>query len=286
MLLLSLWLCVISTRVEGAQGVVDVKIQEKAYQVWMLFNQARMNPAAVLERLHIDREAATLVLGDDAWLLDQGLAPLAWDGLLQSAADGHAVDMINRLYYAHLSPEGVSSGERVAATGYQAQAENEVMAALIFTNPFPVDEAVDVLVDNMLRDELTGTGGQARAIFSPLYTEVGLSFRAETLVGLAGQPYVYLLVANFAQPLQNRTFIMGSVDPRTHLMALNLYSGVWIDAEILPCGFYQIEINSDIRNLFYWDVDSPSVYYTLSTQDYDQNSNSFVDLRQQSASAE
>jgi hypothetical protein len=280
--LLALCFCPLPVKADEPQAATATEVEVRAYQVWMLINQARMNPGAVLERLGIDRETAAAVLGDDAWVLDQGLAPLGWNDLLRAAANGHGRDMIDNLYYAHVSPEGVTSAVRIAAQGYEAGAENETLAALLFTNPFPVDEAVEALVDNMLRDELTGAGGQARAIFSPLYTETGVTFHAESLPLLAGQPYVYLLVVNYAQPLEKRSYMMGPIAPINRMVAFNHYFGSWREAEVFPGSYYQVEIkHEEGEAIYYWDTSTPVNMYTLSVAGNEEDGNIFVDLRQQ-----
>lgn len=48
---------------------------------------------------------------------DQGISPLALNGGLSAAAQRHAEDMLTRGYYAHVSPEGATLGERYMRTG-------------------------------------------------------------------------------------------------------------------------------------------------------------------------
>ncbi len=47
-----------------------------------------------------------------------GIAPLKRNALLEQAAQAHAEDMAARTYFAHVSPDGRSPADRIAATGY------------------------------------------------------------------------------------------------------------------------------------------------------------------------
>jgi uncharacterized protein YkwD len=56
------------------------------------------------------------------------LPALAWNSTLASAARKHAQDMADRDYFAHESPEGLSSGDRATAEGYAWQMVGENLA--------------------------------------------------------------------------------------------------------------------------------------------------------------
>ncbi|MBF6594276.1 MAG: CAP domain-containing protein [Thermaceae bacterium] len=49
--------------------------------------------------------------------LEHGLPPLQWENLAYKAAMGHAQDMLNRNYFAHETPEGLTSADRMWAAG-------------------------------------------------------------------------------------------------------------------------------------------------------------------------
>jgi uncharacterized protein YkwD len=55
--------------------------------------------------------------------------PLAWDPMLIQAALGHSQDMSARNYFAHVTPDGVDPGGRIAAAGYGAVSWGESIAA-------------------------------------------------------------------------------------------------------------------------------------------------------------
>jgi len=226
----------------GAEEVADREelLRRQAYLFWQRINEARRDPRAVLERLAIPEEQARTVLGEDSWLLESGLRPLAWDGSLTAAAAAHGRDMVTRLYYSHLSPEGLGPRERMHAQGYLAIHAEETLGMLVFVNPVSLEESLDVMVDYMLRDELTGTPGVARNVFSPRLTEMGLSFLAESVQELAGQPYLYLVVADFAKPVIPRGFIVGRLDPG-HMAGQRYFATGEIEMiPLLPGGSFQV----------------------------------------------
>ncbi|WP_162907438.1 CAP domain-containing protein [Allorhizocola rhizosphaerae] len=47
-----------------------------------------------------------------------GLRPLAWSERLALAAERHARDMLERNFYSHWAPEGLSPSDRALAAGY------------------------------------------------------------------------------------------------------------------------------------------------------------------------
>jgi hypothetical protein len=218
----------------------DQVLVNLGYQVWQRLNDARVNPQAVIDRLGLSVAQVGEVLGDEAWLIERGLAPLAWDDQLYTAASAHGRDMLDRVYYSHVSPDGSGPYERIAATGYQARLEDETLAALVFSSYLAVETALPAMIDMLLRDELTGVVGEHRNIFSTELSEVGMAFFAESVPLLEGQPYVYLLVLAFAAPLEPRHYIIGAGDPGAILALQSTYTGFWELIEPMPGGAFQI----------------------------------------------
>jgi hypothetical protein len=64
-------------------------------------------------------ERSLLCLGN-AVRVDSGLNPLATDARLQGAASAHSADMSTRLYFSHITPEGLDPAVRALAAGYTA----------------------------------------------------------------------------------------------------------------------------------------------------------------------
>ncbi len=54
--------------------------------------------------------------------------PLIWNNSLAKSAEGHAKDMSNRQYFAHISPEGTSPIQRAFNAGYTGNTIEENIA--------------------------------------------------------------------------------------------------------------------------------------------------------------
>ena len=217
-------------------------LEAQKYLFWKQINEARRNPRAALARIGVSEEQARAALGLGAWILDKGLPPLAWSDQLNVSASAHGRDMINNLYYGYQSLDGRGPAERIAGTGYEALVEDETLGVLLFATYVDYELAVTILFDNMLRDELTGAAGARRNIFSPVLTDVGISFFAETLTLLADQPYAYLLVLDFAKPLQARPFLIGTIESGTKLATRDLCTGFWDYLPLLVENIFQLEL--------------------------------------------
>jgi hypothetical protein len=250
----------------------------QAFLVWQRLNEARSNPRAVLERLGLPVEQVRNQLGEDAWLLDSGLPALAWNDQLQGAMAAHGRDMFDQLYYSHTSLDGRGPRERIAATGYQALIEDETLAALVFSSYIDVKLALDAMLDIMLRDELTGVAGVARNVFSPELTEVGISFFAESIEILEGQPYVYLLALDFATPLEPRSFLIGAVDPGASVMLQTYFTQFWQAVPLGPGADFQVAFPASGGELVVTDAQG-NIVNQVSVYDNTPGANRFVDLR-------
>lgn len=89
-----------------------------------------------------------------------GLAPLSHDVLLSQAAQFHSDDMARRETLTHWGPNGESSGDRIAATGYKAS----VWAANVAAGYRVAGDLVDAWMDstshreNLLHGAVTEVG--------------------------------------------------------------------------------------------------------------------------------
>lgn len=277
-LLLTTSLSVAGVALDEPEAERDQILAALGYQVWQGLNDARANPQAVLSRLELSVEAVRDVLGEDAWLLDSGLAPLAWDGQLHAAASAHGRDMFDNLYYSYVSPNGFGPYERIAATGYLARLEDETLAALVFSSYLAVETALPAMIDMMLRDELTGVDGVRRNIFSTELTEVGIAVFAENVPRLEGQPYIYLLVLDFATPVEPRYFIVGAGDPADVFAMQSTRTEFWEFLDPLPGGNFQVSY--PLGGALLMAIDS-EWNPTASARVYEihPSRNHFVDLR-------
>ena len=185
---------------------------EASMYLWRMINEARVYPLRTIESLGIDEEAARQALGDDAWILEQGLPPLAWnDSLFQVAAD-HNQDMVAQLYYSSTGLDGSTVADRVAAREYEAEVADELLGVMAFDAVIAPLEAARLLFENWLADELNPANTAARRIFSHDFTEVGLSFNAAVLDLGEDLPHnVYVAVTDFARPRVPVVYLIGNV---------------------------------------------------------------------------
>lgn len=254
-------------------------LKNRALQFMLLVNDARRDPLVAAERLGLDEQQVRNVFSDDIEVLEQGLPPLAWNERLEASASAHGRDMFDRLYYDYTTPEGVTVEQRIAEAGYQAVQSGEAMSALFFDNYVALDDALQHLVDAMLRDELTGTSG-GRHIFNREFTELGVVFFAESIPLLDEQPYVYLLLADFATPLEAKHYAVIQYDDDSRLVMRTEAGGSWVYPESLGSGLAQIQTPEEATELVVVDDGGLGVVNrTFVLQSAWGEENSYVDLR-------
>jgi hypothetical protein len=102
-------------------------------------NDARANPAAYGQSIGVDLSYIA------------PSPPLAWDGRLVQAATLDAQDMNARNFFAHVNPDGLGPGDRIANAGYPAMAWGESIAAG-GTIPQPADALALLIIDQGVPD--------------------------------------------------------------------------------------------------------------------------------------
>lgn len=182
-----------------------------AIYLWRLINEARVKPLAVIERLGLDEAEARLALGEDEWIFDRGLQPLAANGQLVESAWKHSEDMIENLYYSSVSLDGRAVRDRVAETGYEAVTTGESLAVVGFNVSLdPMEAARDIFV-SLIKNELNPNIAGQRYIFSQKFSELGISLLTVTLDVGEGLPVnLYLAVVDFADPVELRAYLIGN----------------------------------------------------------------------------
>ena len=115
-------------------GNNDVKLVENdnitaSFYLWRQINELRRDPVQTMINLGLDVEGIRGQLGNEAWILDRSLKPLALDLRLYSVANNHIQDMKANKYFGYTSPVNpVPLNVRIAQTGYLAK---EVGSSLI-----------------------------------------------------------------------------------------------------------------------------------------------------------
>ncbi|MBF0111310.1 MAG: hypothetical protein HQK74_01085 [Desulfamplus sp.] len=192
---------------------------EATAYLWKLINEARLRPAKTVEAYRIDYQRAKDSLGDDGWILEleDGLPPLALNAKLTEMSSAHNQDMIGRQYYSYTSPEGISFNDRIVNSGYNPAITGESLGILSFYIYVDPLKAVEGIFENMLRDELNPDFGYPKNIFNKDFTEIGISFISTTFSlgkDSSGKDITlnaYLVTADFAKPVEPRTYILGNI---------------------------------------------------------------------------
>lgn len=183
---------------------------EEAY-LRQLINELRLHPLETLQKLSIDPGSAREALGDDGWVVDAGLPPLASNAALAQAALKHLEDMVNQLYYGHWAPDGTGPWERALREGYEAVVIEEGLGLLGVITFVDGPEAARTVFSQWILTELNPAGTEARRLLSPRFSDVGIAFRpvSVTLDGIAYNFYV--AVAVYAYPPVFAPFLVGAV---------------------------------------------------------------------------
>jgi len=193
--------------------------------LWRLINEARRFPLQAVEKAGIDEEQAREALGEIAWVLDERLPPLAWNKMLYKSALRHNRDMLDRYYYNTVSPDGVTTAERIKAAGYDEDAPyaGESLGFLVFEEPRESAESVKsvdpldaarLIFEAMLKRELDPESGVETNIFNPDPVELGIACGRLLLDAddtTAASVYIYVVVADFARPIEPVPYILGNV---------------------------------------------------------------------------
>jgi hypothetical protein len=154
LIVLFLWVCPLFAEDDGDEGIDPIQAAESG--ILTRLNLARNNPWAEAERLGLDPEVlrAEVVPEEVAAQWDQGLWPLTSNALLNEVALQHCEDMIERGFFSHVTPEGLTPEDRVIIAGYDANIVREELGALVFNTYMDPGEAAQMLMDVLLRDSL------------------------------------------------------------------------------------------------------------------------------------
>lgn len=236
-----------TTREIPLRGDTDI-LKQCAFEFWQQVNAARQDPLAAAARLEVPEHIVRQTFATQPWILEQGLPPLAWNQALYASATAHGHDMFSRVYYSYVSPEGSTYWERMEDAGYAPVEAGETMLGLFFENFIPLERGFEMIMNAVLRDELTGHPSVERNIFNPDFVEMGVSFFAESVPLLGDQPYVYMFLADFARPREVRSYVIGSYPLDSSVLMHPLRTGGWfpvraeLNPEQLPAGMFQVEL--------------------------------------------
>ncbi len=152
----------------GPSGVAAVILER--------INSVRLDPWSEAERLGYDIDLLRKEVGPVvAEIWDQGLEPLTWNQELAQAAENHIQDMLEHLYYSHVSLDGSTPLDRIKKVGAQPLFCSESMGAVAFENVISVEEAANLILDGLFNDAFAG-GEEGAPLLDHVLTEIGLHF--------------------------------------------------------------------------------------------------------------
>ena len=162
-----------------------------------LINEARENPLIVATSLGMDAEQILQDLPELKDILTNGLPPLSFNENLYAAAGAHTRDMLEHGYYSHISLDGRTFEERIRASGYVPTATGESLGMLAFFNFIQPAKAVELIFENMFRDELDPARTERRNILASDLEEAGIALGTGALQLAGSACNVYLVTCDF-----------------------------------------------------------------------------------------
>lgn len=179
-------------RLESRVLLTAVNLADEEQLILELINRARANPEAEAARLGISLNAG-LPTGTISATPKQPLAP---NTQLQSASVAHSVDMINRDFFAHTNPSGITSGERATAAGYSWWTIAENIAYIGYFG------SVDINANSrQAHDLLFRSAGHRENILMEEIEEIGVGIRNGAFAPSGGN--ATLVTENFGRRILN-----------------------------------------------------------------------------------
>ncbi len=173
-------------------------------------NSVRLDPWAEADRLGYDIDLLRKEIGPViAEIWDQGLKPLVWNSRLSKAAQNHIQDMLQHLYYSHVSLDGTMPFDRIKKEGINPLFWAESMGAVAFENVISPEEAVNLILDGLFSDAFAG-GEEGSPLLDHVLTDIGFNFFGGRLSFDKVDLNVFVFTADLIMP-----------DPRMELEGLN-----------------------------------------------------------------
>ena len=196
-----LWVCPLFAEDDGDECIDPIQAAES--EILTRLNLARNNPWAEAERLGLDPEVlrADVVPEEVAAQWDQGLWPLTSNALLNEVALQHCEDMIERGFFSHVTPEGLTPEDRVIIAGYDVNIVREELGALSFNTYLDPSEAAQALMDVLLKDSLIQRETEeGPTLLNERVVEVGIALLGGELTTCEEQAHAYVLCILLVRP--------------------------------------------------------------------------------------
>ena len=155
-----------------------------------------LSPAYAAEIEQAKRDALTQL---NEVRRSNGLAPLAWNPLLDKAAQAHSEDMASAGFVDTIGSDGSSPAERIAKTGYAAWPGLQVWAESVYAGQGSFDQGLVFLL---------GNAEQRRILLSTSLREVGIGIakdqtRTYWTLTFGAQPNLLPIFINEDAPVTN-----------------------------------------------------------------------------------
>lgn len=153
----------------NGSGGVDWRIGSPRVNFWNANNVQSLSQLRVfaLELINRDRQL-------------NGLPPLVEDLLLAQSAQNHAEDMKARNYYAHISPEGKTPTDRLAAIGGFGGVGENIM---LQSGSIGIGTTLNFgLIENFQKSWMYSSGHRVN-LLTPHYTKVGYGIISDPMSG-------------------------------------------------------------------------------------------------------
>jgi hypothetical protein len=187
---------------EANEEAID-PIKAAEAEVLSRLNLARSSPWAEAERLGLDLELLRreIVPVEVAMDWDQGLWPLAPSERLNAVARAHCEDMLQRGFFSHITPEGLTPEDRVISAGHNATIVKEELAALAFNTFVDPLEAAQMFMDRLLIDSFNQSGNEEEpALLHKKVVEAGVAFSGGELIVGGEKVHAYVLCILLVRP--------------------------------------------------------------------------------------
>lgn len=169
--------------------------------------------------------------------------PLLTNTTLNKIAEDHCADMVRRLYFSNLDPDGRDSRTRAIAGGYSLQLKSdenkrkgdqgldlesglitEAISGVVVSFPLPVTDAIDGIWADLLKQQLP--------LENPYMLELGVSFGVAQLNLNGAQFYVYLASVVMARPSIRAPYVFQCGHVTTSRLVNSIFSPA--EFEVVP----------------------------------------------------
>lgn len=179
-----------------------------------LINQARSNPIKTAAALGMDLSRLFENRLDLFTVLNRGLPPVNFSQRLYTAARGHVLDMLEKDYFSHISPDGGTLSERLIEQGYEAIAFGEAIGAIISDSIENSVVALNILFENQFKAEFTYESIDKLLLLNPYFNEIGAGFEREKISGgedASIEENNFMVVFDLAETIIEKPRVLGVV---------------------------------------------------------------------------